>query len=46
VNDGEIQRCQERCKKETPEIHSGKKEGQTGEKAEITEQPGSNSPMV
>jgi hypothetical protein len=37
VSDGEIQRCQERCQKETPEIHSGKKEGQTSEKGKITE---------
>jgi hypothetical protein len=36
VSDGEIQRCQERCQKETPQIHSGKKKGQTGKKAEIT----------
>jgi hypothetical protein len=32
VSDGETQRCQERCQKETTKIHSGKKKGQAGEK--------------
>jgi hypothetical protein len=32
VRDDETKRRQERCQKETPKIHSGKKESQTGEK--------------
>jgi hypothetical protein len=39
MRDGEVQRCQKRCQKETGKIHSRKKESQTSEKAEITEQP-------
>jgi hypothetical protein len=36
VSDGETQRCQERCQKETIKIHSGKKEGQAGKKKQIS----------
>jgi hypothetical protein len=36
VSNGEVKRCQEGCQKETPKIHSGKKEGQTGEKKQIS----------
>jgi hypothetical protein len=39
MSDGKTQRCQERCQKETPKIHSGKKESQKSEKAKQLSSP-------